>query len=58
MDKARVKKPLSDNKFKQANPTVLSLKKRDIKAQGGHLIKHSGDQYKSKAGKGDVLKEG
>lgn len=58
MDKARIKKPLFDNKFKQANPTAPSLKKRDIKAQGGHTVKHSGDQYKSKAGKGDVLKQG
>ena len=56
MEKARAKKPLFDNKFKQANPAAPSLKKRDIKAQGGHTIKHSGDHYKSKAGKGDVLK--
>jgi hypothetical protein len=34
------------------------MKKRDLKADKGHIIKASGDQYKSDKGKGDVLKAG
>lgn len=46
----------ANNKFK----TAVSMKKRDLKAlsQGGHIVKASGDQYKSTKGKGDVLKAG
>jgi hypothetical protein len=43
------------NKFKAANPVVF--KKRDLKASG-HIVKDSGDKYKSAKGKGDVLKSG
>ena len=43
------------NKFRAANPVVT--KKRDLKASG-HIVKDSGDKYKSAKGKGDVLKSG
>ena len=38
-----------------------NIKKRDLKKlknDGGHIVKHSGDAYASKKGKGDVLKAG
>lgn len=48
------------NKFLQANPGASNSKKRDKKSiqTGGHTIKASGDAYKSKSGKGDILKVG
>lgn len=48
--------PQEANKFKSSNPTPV--KKRDLKHQSGHIMKASGDQYKSQKGKGDVLKAG
>lgn len=62
MKDARSKKPTNQaggyeqNKFKQNN--ALPMKKRDLKGDKGHIIKASGDQYKSDKGKGDVLKAG
>lgn len=51
--RSKSKEPL--NKFRQANPTVV--RKRDLKSSG-HIVKSSADLYKSKKGKGDVLKAG
>ena len=58
LKEVRQRKPVSNdsNKFKAANP--VSIKKRDQKGQSGHILKASGDQYKSTKGKGDVLKAG
>ena len=57
-DKNRQQTHDPSHKFKAANAPVA--KKRDMKGQAGHghIVKASGDQYKSNQGKGDVLKSG
>lgn len=62
-----VKRKIKDSRSKKTGaeqsktlrPTAPAapIRKRDAKAQG-HIVKNSGDQYKSGKGKGDVLKAG
>jgi len=40
------------------NEEDLNVKKMKTNKQSGHIIKYSGDEYKSKKGKGDVLVKG
>ncbi len=43
--------------FSEENDDV-NVKKMKTNKQTGHIIKYSGDEYKSKKGKGDVLIKG
>lgn len=44
--------------FEQTTVRKRDEKRAATKQKGGHVVKHSGDAYKSAKGKGDVLKAG